>query len=236
MAISQQVFTLGTSTTQILPPSADAQRVSILNLEPDAVDGGYSRAGLAFEMSKTFTIAAGGTAQFSMTTPPAGVQFISYQIISTGAEVTASLIEGATVAASGTPIASFNLNRQSSATAVAVLDSATSVTGGTVIASEFITSAHKVSASATSEKVYTLNGSSTYAMRFVNGGNQETKVFFDLVWSEKFNGQHDVWLGLQDQSYRLRAGEEVQLFMEAGESIGALAGGTPVKVAVIRQD
>lgn len=236
MAISQTVYTLGTALAQILAPSTDAQRVTIQNLEPDPVDGGYSRAGLAFEMSRVFTIASGGTASFSMATPAGGVQFISYQIVSTGAEVTATLIEGATVTSAGTPIASYNLNRQSSSTAQAVLDSATSVTGGTVVATELVTSAHKVSGSADSEKIYTLNGSSTYAMRFVNGGNQETKVFFDLVWSEDFNGQHEVWFGANGSAYRLRAGQTIQLTMDAGESIAALAGGTGVQVAVIRQD
>ena len=236
MAISQTVYTLGTALAQILAPSTDAQRVTIQNLEPDPVDGGYSRAGLAFEMSQVFTIASGGTASFSMATPPGGVQFISYQIVSTGAEVTATLIEGGTVTSAGTPITSYNLNRQSSTTAQAVLDSATSVTGGTVIATELVTSAHKVSGSADSEKIYTLKGSSTYAMRFVNGGNQETKVFFDLVWSEDFNGQHEVWFGANGSAYRLRAGQTIQLTMDAGESIAALAGGTAVQVAVIRQD
>lgn len=236
MAISQTVYTLGTALQQILGPSVDAQRVTIQNLEPDPVDGGYSRAGLAFEMSQVFTVASGGTASFSMATPAGGVQFISYQIVSTGAEVTATLVEGATVTPAGTPITAFNLNRQSSVTPVAVLDSATSVSGGTVIARELVTSAHKVSASAASEKVYTLKGSSTYAMQFANGGNQETKVYFDLVWSEDFNGQHEVWFGANGSAYRLNAGETVQLTMDAGESIAALAGGTAVQVAVIRQD
>ena len=236
MAITQEVFTLGTASEQILAPSADAQRVTISNLQPDPIDGGYAREGYAFEMSRVFTIAGPGTAQFSIATPSAGVQFISYQIVSTNAQVTATLIEGGTVAAAGTPIPSYNLNRQSDRVAGSVLDTATSVTGGTVIATELITSSHKVSASASSEKVYTLKPSESYAMRFVNEGNQTTTIYFDLVFSEQFNGYHDVWLGLQDESYRLRGGEEVQLFMEAGESIYALGGGTPVRVAVIRQD
>jgi hypothetical protein len=236
VAITQNVYTIGTASTQILAPSADAQRVTIENMNPAPLDGGYSREGYAFEMSRVFTIAAPGTAQFSLATPSTGAQFISYQIISTNAQVTATLIEGATVVSSGTAIPSYNLNRQSDRTANSVLDSATSVTGGTVIATELITSQHKVSGSAASEKVYTLKPSQTYAMRFVNEGNQTTSIYFDLVFAEQFNGYHDLWLGLKDQSYRLRGGESVQLFMEAGESIYALGGGTPVRVGVIRQD
>lgn len=234
--ISQTVFTLGTSSVEILPPSVDAQDVTIKNLQPDPADGGYSRAGYSFEMSHVFTIQSPGTALFSLATPNTGVQFISYQIVSSNAQVTASLIEGASVVSAGTPIATFNLNRQSDRTANSVLDSATSATGGTVIATELVTSAHKVSGSASSEKVYTLKPSQTYAMRFVNDGNQSTSVYFDLVFSEQSNGLHDVWLGGDEASYRLAAGEEVQLSMQAGEAIYALGGGTPVRVAVIRQD
>ena len=40
MAITQEVYTLGTASAQILAPSADAQRVTISNLQPDSIDGG----------------------------------------------------------------------------------------------------------------------------------------------------------------------------------------------------
>jgi hypothetical protein len=236
VAITQSVFTLGTALAQILPPSADAQRVTITNLQPPTREGAYSREGLAFQMSMTFSIASTGTATFSIATPADGVQFISYQIVADNAAVTATLIEGASITAAGTPIPSFNLNRQSSNTAAAVLDTATNVTGGTVIATEFITSAHKVSGSAASDKVFTLKGSQSYAMRFVNNGNQTTNVFFDLVWAEKFNGQNDVWLGDEYNAQRLRGGEMIQLFMQPGESIAARGGVSDVRVSVIRQD
>lgn len=236
MAITQQVFTLGTFVQQILPPTHDAQYVTIQNLQPPATPGAYSRDGYAFHMSRKFSIASPGTATFSIETPASGVQFISYQIVSDNAAVTATLIEGATVTVSGTAIPAYNLNRQSSRTPSAVLDTATNVVGGTVISTEFITAAHKVSGSAASDKVFTLKASQKYAMRFVNEGNQTTNMFFDLVWSEQFNGDHDVWLGVEDQSYRLRGGEAIQLPMQAGEPINARGGGTPVRVAVIRQD
>ena len=236
MAITQTVYTLGTFVQQILPPTHDAQYVTIQNLQPSPSDASYSRDGYAFELSRKFSIPSPGTVTFSVDTPPEGVQFISYQIVSDNSAVTATLIEGATVTSAGTPIPSYNLNRQSSGTSSTVLDTATNVVGGTVVATEFITATHKAAASSSSDKVYTLKGSQKYAMRFVNNGNQTTGVFFDLVWSEMFNGQHDVWLGVEDQSYRIRGGEALQLPMQAGEPINARGGGTPVRVAVIRQD
>lgn len=236
MAISQSVVTLGTGVQQVLPPSTDAQRVTIKNLQPASRAGEYSREGYAFEMSRKFAIASPGTASFSIETPASGVQFVSYEIISDNATVTASLIEGATVTSAGSPIATFNLNRQSARTASAVFDSATVITGGTVIATEYVTAAHKSAGSADSDKVFTLKASQKYVMRFVNDGNQETNVFFSLVFTEQFNGSHSVWLGAADASYHLLGGEEVQLFMEAGESIAARAGGTACRIAVIRQD
>lgn len=236
MAITQTVFTLGTALAEILPPSADAQRVTITNLQPPTSEAAYAREGFAFHLSRTFSITSPGTVTFSIDTPPTGVQFVAYQIVSDNAPVTATLIEGASVTAAGTPIPSFNLNRQSSGTANAVLDTATNVSGGTVIATEFVTAAHKVSGSAASDKIFTLKASQKYAMRFVNNGNQTTNMFFDLVWSEKFNGDHDVWLGDENNAARLRGGETIQLFMQPGESIAARGGGPDVRVAVIRQD
>ena len=236
MSISQQVFTLGTATETIVQPSVDAAKVTIKNLQPEYEVGAYSRDGYVFLLSQTFSVPSPGTVTFSMATPPGGVQFDFYTIATTDAQVTATLIEGATVVSAGTPIPAYNLNRQIGGTAAAVLDAATSVTGGTVIATELVPGQNKAAGGLDSSKIFTLLGSHTYAMRFVNNGNQSTTVAFDLGFSEQFNGGHDVWLGLADESMRLSGGGEVQLFLDAGEPIVATGGGTPVKVAVIRQD
>jgi len=236
MAITQKIVTLGTGIVQIVDPSADAQRVTIRNVQPKTLEGSYSRQGFVFQMSQVFSVGSPGTATFSLATPTNGVQFVSYQIVSDNSAVTATLIEGASVTSAGTPIKSFNLNRQSTGTANAVLDTATNVTGGTVIATELITASHKAAGAASSDKIFTLKGSQTYAMRFVNNGNQTTNVFFDLNWSEQFNDLHDVWLGTINESHRLQGGDEIQLFLQAGESIAARGGGTPCRVSVIRQD
>ena len=236
MAISQQVFTLGTITETIVQPSVDAAKVTIKNLNPQDDAGSYSREGYVFLLSRTFSVPSPGTVSFSMQTPPGGVQFEFYSIATTDAQVTATLIEGGSVVSAGTPIPAYNINRQVGGTHATILDTATSVSGGTVIATELIPGQNKAAGGVDSSKVFTLLGSSTYAMRFVNNGNQSTTVAFDLGFSEQFNGAHDVWLGGEDSSMRLEGGDEVQLFLEAGESIVATGGGTPVKVAVIRQD
>ncbi|HEY7823836.1 MAG TPA: hypothetical protein VIG24_13420 [Acidimicrobiia bacterium] len=236
MAITQQVFTLGTVTETIVAPSVDAARVTIKNLQPEYQVGAYSRDGYVFLLSRTFSVPSPGTVTFSLATPPGGVQFDFYSILTTDAQVTATLIEGGTVVSAGTPIPAYNLNRQVEGAHAAVLDTATSVTGGTVIATELVPGENKASGGLDSSKIFTLLGSSTYAMRFVNNGNQSTTVGFDLGFSEQFNGAHDVWLGLPDGAMLLKGSEEVQLALDAGESVVATGGGTPVKVAVIRQD
>jgi hypothetical protein len=236
VSITQNVYSLGTAIAQIVAPSADSQRVTIKNLQPGSTPGEYARDGYAFQFSTSFTIAANGTATFSVQTPSEGIQLVSYQIRSTSAQVNAALIEGATITTAGTPSATFNLNRQSSRVAASVFDSVSSISGGTVIASELITSSNNVAGAAFSDKVYSLRGSQKYAMRFANAGNQETTAFFDLVFAEQYNGHHNVWLGDQDASYMLEGGEHVQFFLEAGEAITAMSEGTAVRVAVLRQD
>lgn len=236
MAITQQVFTLGTTTQTIVQPSRDAAHVTIQNLQPEYDLGAYSREGYVFLLSQTFTVASPGTVSFSLVTPPSGVQFEFYTIATTDAQVTATLVEGATVTASGTPIVAYNLNRQVGGTHSSVFDTATSVSGGTVIATELIPGQNKSSGGVDSSKIFTLKPSSTYAMQFVNNGNQSTTVAFDLGFSEQFNGGHTAWLGANGSAFSLDGGSTLQLELDAGESIVATAGGTPVRVAVIRQD
>ena len=236
MSISQQVFTIGTATETIVQPSVDAAHVTIQNLQPEYEVGAYSRDGYVFLLSQTFTVTSPGTVTFSLATPPGGVQFDFYSILTTNAQVTATLIEGGSVVSAGTPIPAYNLNRQVGGSHAAVFDTATSVSGGTVLATELVPGENKASGGIDSSKIFTLLGSSTYAMRFVNNGNQSTTVGFDLGFSEQFNGAHDVWLGANGSAYRLSGGETLQLELDAGESVVATGGGTPVQVAVIRQD
>lgn len=236
MAITQTVYTLGTSTVEIVAPSVDTAKVTIKNLQPEYEVGAYSRDGYVFLLSRVFSVPSPGTVDFSMTTPPGGVQFDFYSILTTDAQVTASLIEGGTVVSSGTPIPAYNLNRQVGGTHATVFDVATSVTGGTVIATELVPGENKASGGVDSSKIFSLVGSSTYAFRFVNNGNQSTTVAFDLGFSEQFNGAHDIWLGANGSAMRLSGSDEVQLFLDSGEAVVATGGGTPVQVAVIRQD
>jgi hypothetical protein len=236
VAITQTVYTLGTSTVEIVAPSVDTAKVTIKNLQPEYEVGAYSRDGYVFLLSQTFTVTSPGTVTFSLATPAGGVQFDFYSILTTDAQVTATLIEGGSVVSAGTPIPAYNLNRQVGGTHATVFDTATSVTGGTVIATELMPGQNKASGGIDSSKIFTLLGSSTYAMRFVNNGNQSTTVAFDLGFSEQFNGGHDIWLGANGSAMRLSGGDEVQLFLDSGEAVVATGGGTPVQVAVIRQD
>ena len=236
MAISQTVYTLGTALQEIVAPSVDTQRVTLRNLQPQFIGSEYSRRGYAFQFTQKFTISALGTATFVMATAPSGAQLVDYDIVTDDGTVNAYLIEGATITASGTPYPAFNLDRNSDRVPASTFDTATTLTGGTVIASEFAPAGQFTTGGAVSEHVYTLRGSEDYGMQFVNTSNQSTNVYFSLRFVEQYNGLQDAWLGTSDASYRLGAGQEIQLQMYAGEAITALTLGTAVKVAVIRQD
>jgi hypothetical protein len=238
MAISYSIYEIGDTPRQIVPPSLDSQKVWIQNLEPQSETDEYARVGFIFQAGQKFSISSGGTANLNIATGTAGLQIEYYEIISDTSNVTASLIESATVTTNGVAIPAYNLNRNITTTPTAVLSSAVSVSGGTTIATDFTTAnKHAAGGGAGNQNIFTLKPSQNYVMRFVNEGNQTTNVFLKLGYSEKYNGLNQVWLGSSAGSaVTLRGHEMIQLDVRGDEEIVAVSNGGTNTVVVMRQD
>lgn len=237
MAITYQVFEVGDTPTTLVPPENDSQKVWIQNLEPLSDTDEYARAGFLWTISQKFSVSSPGTVSFNIATGSAGLQIEYYEILSDTSNVTAQLIEGATVTTSGAAIPTFNLNRNIAGSASATLSSASTVTGGTAIATEYLTAdKHAAGGGMGSQKIYTLRPDEDYVMQFVNDGNQTTNVFLSLGFSEKYNGLNQVWLGTSAGSaVTLRGHEMVQLDLSGGEELTAVSDGGTNTVVVMRQ-
>jgi hypothetical protein len=237
MLVNGYTVSVGTASVPVVSMSADAQYVVIQNLEPVSDSAEYARAGYLYIVGGTVTIPASGTARFNVATGSAGMQIQGYELVSTAEPVYAELIEGATITTTGAAIPSYNLNRNEADDATTVFSAASTVTGGSAISTELITASKQGGGGGMIvSKIHTLEGSSNYAFRFTNLTNQETVFFFQVIFSEKFNGQNDVWLGGADgASFRLRGGESVSLPMIAGQTLSAEAEESAV-VGVLKQD
>ena len=237
MAISYQIFEVGDEPVELVPPSNDSQKVWIQNLEPLSETDEYARAGFIYQVSQKFSVASPGTVTFNIATGTAGLQIEYYEILSDTSNVTASLIEGATVTPSGAAIPAYNLNRNITAAPTATLSSATR-SGGSAIATEYLTAdKHAAGGGANSQKIYTLKPEEDYVMEFVNNGNQTTNVFLSLGFSEKYNGLNQVWLGTSAGSaVTLRGHEWIQLDIRGEERIQAVSDGGTNTIVVMRQD
>ena len=235
--ITSAAYTVGTATTPVVGMSADAQIAYIQNLEPTSVSAEYAKAGYAYLLQREFTVNSPGTAIFKVETGTRGLQIDFYEIVSTVDNVKGELIESPTIGTTGAAIPAYNLNRNYSDAHDTVFTAGTSITGGTVIAAEYITAdKHAASGGGASAKIYTLKPSTTYGFKFVNKGNQNTTVFFQMSFAEKFNGWNDVWLGGGvDAGVRLRGGQVMQLPMIQGQTLSAVAS-DDVQVGVLRQD
>lgn len=237
MAITYDIYEVGNTPVTLIAPENDSQKVWIQNLEPLSDTDEYARAGFIYQVAQKFSVASGGTANLNMATGSSGIQIEYYEIVSDTSNVTATLIEGATVTTSGAAVPAFNLNRNIAGTPTATLSSASTVTGGTVIATEFTTAdKHAAGGGMGSEKIFTLLPDSDYVFRFVNEGNQTTNVFLQLGFSEKYNGLNQVWLGSSAGSaVTLRGSEMIQLDIRGGEEITAVSSGGTNTVVVMRQ-
>jgi hypothetical protein len=238
MAITYNIYEIGDTPVEIVAPSSDSQKVWIQNLEPVSETDEYARAGFIYQVSQKFAIASPGTVSFNIATGSAGLQIEFYEILSDIENVTATLIEGATVTTAGNAIPAYNMNRNLSDATQATLSSASTVTGGSVIAQEYVTAdKHAAAGGAGSQKIYTLRPDEDYVMRFVNNGNQSTNVALLLGFSEKYNGLNQIWLGSSAGSaVTLRGHEMIQLDVRGGEQITAVSDGGTNTVVVMRQD
>ena len=233
MSITQSVITVGTATQTVVAPTNDFVRYTLKNLQPANPDE-LARDGYIYLVSQQFSIASGSSVSFSIMTGETGAQFDFYEIIAENSTVKADLIEGATIVTTGSPFTAYNLNRNYADTHNAVLKAATSVTGGTSISGEFVTATNQGGGAIASSKVHTLKPNTEYAMKFANVGNQTTNVYFQLGFSEHYNGYNTIWLGTANDSYALRAGEELKMELTPNATINAVALANN-KLAVMRQ-
>ena len=232
MGLSQKVYSVGTTPTTVVAPTNDYVKYVLKNLQPEVVLE-YARDGYIFLLAKQFTIANSTSVSFSILTGPNGAQFDFYSIISDKANVFAELIENATIVTTGASIPAYNLNRNYSDAHSAVLKAATSVTGGTTISSEFISATNQSSAAVSSDKIHTLKANTEYAMKFTNYG-ATTDVFFQLGFSEHYNGLNEIWLDTLNDSFVLKAGDELTMELPPLVTINAVSKINSNKLAVMR--
>lgn len=235
LLLSQAVYSVGTATQTVVAPTHDYAEYVLQNLQPKNVDE-MARDGFVFLASQTFTILPGASMNLSMATGAFGAQLDFYTIISDTSTVAASLIEDATITVTGSEIPAYNLNRNKSDSYSAVLKAATLISGGTVVSSELVTASVHAGGAMSSQKVHTLKANSNYGMRFTNQGNQATNVFFQLGFSEQYNGLNTVWLGTPNESFALRPSETIKLNLLPEETINATALHDNVKLSVLRQE
>lgn len=193
MAISASVLSIGSPSTQVHPPSVHSQHVTLTNLQPVSDEGQYSRDGYVWLAHQVFTLTNSGSNAFAIRTGSYGVQFEFYQIDAESSTVYAELIESATYG-TGSTVVAHNLNRTKTDTYQSVLTAATNVSGGTAISAEYVPAANQAGGAFFSRKVHTLKPSTEYVMKFTDYGGTGTEVYFELGFTEQFNGGHDIWI------------------------------------------
>lgn len=235
--ITSSSITVGTAAIPVVGMSNDGQIAVLQNQEPRSEPDAYARAGYLYIAGGKVTIAGLGTALFNIATGSAGLQIEGYELVSTAEPVYGELIEGATVTTTGAAIPSYNLNRTVADNASAVLSAASTVTGGSAVSTELITASKQGGGGGMIiSKIHTLEPSSNYAFRFTNLTNQKTVFFFQVIFSEKFNGLNDIWLGGSvGNGVRLRGGDVLTLPMIQGQTLAAVAQDDS-KLGVLRQD
>jgi hypothetical protein len=232
MPLTQAVYNVGLTPTTVVAPTNDYVKYSLKNLQP-AVVLEYARDGYIYLLGREFTISNGATVSFSITTGAYGAQFDFYSIISDRSNVFAELIEGATIVTTGSPIPAYNLNRNFSDAHTSVFRAATSVTGGTTVSSEFVSATNQSAGSLASDKIHTLKANTQYAMKFTNL-SATTLVYFQLGFSEHYNGLNEIWLGTLNNSYVLKAGDELIMELPPLTTINAVSKIDSNKLAVMR--
>lgn len=235
MALTQGVFSVGTAATTVVAPTNDFARYIIKNLEPATIDQS-SRAGDIFLVEQLFPVTVALPVSFSLVTNSTGMQFDFYSIVSDTSNVLAELIESPTVTVTGSAIATHNLNRNKSDSVSAVLKAATAVSGGTVVSAEYMTASKAAGGAGNYNKMHTLKPNTQYAMRFTNQGNQTTNIFFQLGFSEKYNGYNSAWLGTPNDSFVIHAQESLEMTLNPYETINATALIDGVQLSVLRQE
>lgn len=235
MSLTQAVYTVGTTPVTVVSPTNDYAKYVLKNLQPEGVPE-YARQGFVYLVNSQFSIAQGATANFSIVTGSTGVQFEFYSMATDTSAVYAELIEGATITTTGDAIPAYNLNRNYPDTFASVLKAATSITGGTTISAEFLPASNQSAGQMSSSKIHTLEPNTEYGFKFTNQGSQTTSVHFQLGFSEHYNGYNSIWLDAVDNSYVLKAGEELTMELPPLAVINATSTINSNKLAVMRID
>ncbi len=231
------MYSVGTATQTVVEPTPDLATYKLKNIEPRIANQDYARMGRVYNIHATFTVARTTSVSFTVLTGPTGLQIQFYQIVSSSSNVRADLIEGATVTPSEVSVPSYNINRNFPDDADAVFNGVTSFTVGTVVLAEYITAAKDGGGGMATEKIITLEPNTRYVFRFTElSGNEDPQVFFEMGFAEKYNGYNDIWLATVNDSYVLRAGEEIEMTLIPNEIINATATLDSCKLAVIRQE
>jgi hypothetical protein len=236
VTIHANTYTVGAAAVQIVGPSPEPQRVTITNLQPSQDIGEMSRAGYVFLAGNKFSIANNGSAHLQITTGSTGAQFEFYEIVATGSNLYAELLEGATFG-SATAITAYNLDRTSALTPNSTLSAATAVSGGTVISAEYIPASNQAGGSMQLSKIHTLAADTSYVMRFTDVGGLGSTAFLQLGFSEQFNGDHDIHCNnTVSSAFVISGGQTWEGLLYAGEAIDARTSGQDCSVSVLRQD
>lgn len=233
--LTQSVYLVGTAAVNVVNPTNSLVNYQLKNIQPPANGEQYARDGYVYTYGGTFTVTSGSTAAFSFLTGTTGAQIEFYEIATSTSDISAELVEGATIVTDGSAIPAYNLNRNYSDAHLSVLKQAT-VTGGTVISKEYLSATNQGGSNMTLDKVHTLEPNTEYGFRFIGVGSQTTTVFFQIGWTERYNGYHDIWLEAVNDSYLLKAGEELNMRLLPGESINATALVDSCKLSVMRQE
>lgn len=235
MAITQNVYSVGTATTTVVEPTNDFAEYVIKNLQPATVME-YARDGYIYLVNSQFNINSGASVNFSMLTGPTGAQFDFYSMVTSDSAVYAELIEGATIVTTGSPITAYNLNRNKSDAHQSVLKAATSITGGTTVSAEYLPASNQSAGQMSSVKIHTLEPNTEYGFRFTNQGTKTTAVHFQLGFSEHYNGYNRIWLGTANESFALNAGEELKMTLIPNATINAVSLIDSNQLSVMRQE
>jgi hypothetical protein len=235
--LTQNVYSIGTAAQTVVAPTHDQATFLLKNIEPKIMGQDYARMGRVYNLHSTFTVNRSTSVSFTVLTGPTGLQIQFYQIVSSSSDVRADLIEGATVTPSATSISTYNINRNFPDDAQAVFNGVTSFTGGTAVIAEYITAAKDGGGGMATEKIITLEPDTRYVFRFTElSGSSDPSVFFEMGFAEKYNGYNDIWLETVNDSYVLRADEEIQMTLLPYETINATAIIDSSKLAVLRQE
>ena len=234
--LTQNVYTVGTAATTVVAPTTDSARYVLKNLEPDQTAGDYARKGYVYVASQYFPIANNSSAYFSFTTGATGAQFNFWNFSSSTSSILASLIEGATITTTGSPIVGYNLDRRVTTSYSSVLSAASSITGGTTVLSEYVGASNQARGGKQNSNPVNLKPNTQYGFRFQDVGGNGTNAHIQLGWVEYYDGYTDIWLGTPDSSFVLHGGEQVSMYLRPYETINATAGSSGRKLAVMRQD